>query len=690
MLRRKNPSAAQNQDDAPADPGEAADVDARIEQLVEGEIPIVDGDDIDIVTDVIAAEDADADFIEGEIVDNGRTVSTDKELVVINSSVADKDAITAELKPNQDVLILEAKNGLAELNEYLDSSDTKYSAIHFVTHGNDGYISVNGAIIDAENFDAAPWQEIGEHLTDDGDILLYGCDTAANAEGKALVELIAEASGADVAASTDATGISGDWELEYASGYVDHMSISIDGADFNLTNINVTSNADSGAGTLRQALADAVDGDEITFTLGTNNTITLSSTLTIETSRFSSAGLTIDGSNTDGDNVILDGNNAIRVLTYNISYIGADLTITAKDITVTADAQKKTYGDADAVLTYQVTGLVGNDVLSGNLERAAGENVGTYAIGLGTLSNSNYNISYIGADLTITAKDITVMADAQSKVYGESDPALTYQVTGLVAGDSLSGELTRTAGENVGSYAITQGTLANSNYNITYVGADLIIAAKDISVIADSVSKVYGESDPALTYKVTGLVGTDVLSGSLERESGENVGTYAITQGTLANSNYSINFTAGKFTIEAPAYEYHDYSDGAPDFWMQKINTGRSKNVEALPVSGVNIRMDFAVREMTIDDIAVDLNDSVAYGVSNVDAFVTGQEICVEHSAGDEQEFSFRTSVKLHCAIFDCTELPEEYQVYAGDLAEKAPALKSEFEKILDKMMVLA
>ena len=182
----ENPSAAQNQDDAPADPGEAADVDARIEQLVEGEIPIVDGDDIDIVTDVIAAEDADADFIEGEIVDNGRTVSTDKELVVINSSVADKDAITAELKPNQDVLILEAKNGLAELNEYLDSSDTKYSAIHFVTHGNDGYISVNGAIIDAENFDAAPWQEIGEHLTDDGDILLYGCDTAANAEGKAF------------------------------------------------------------------------------------------------------------------------------------------------------------------------------------------------------------------------------------------------------------------------------------------------------------------------------------------------------------------------------------------------------------------------------------------------------------------------------------------------------------------------
>ena len=45
----ENPSAAQKQDDAQAEPGKAADIDARIEQLVEGEIPIVDSDDIDIV-----------------------------------------------------------------------------------------------------------------------------------------------------------------------------------------------------------------------------------------------------------------------------------------------------------------------------------------------------------------------------------------------------------------------------------------------------------------------------------------------------------------------------------------------------------------------------------------------------------------------------------------------------------------
>lgn len=44
-------------------------------------------------------------------------------------------------------------------------------------------------------------------------------------------------------------------------------------------------------------------------------------------------------------------------------------------------------------------------------------------------------------------------ADAKTKVYGTADPELTYQVTGLKAGDSLTGSLTRDAGESVGSHA---------------------------------------------------------------------------------------------------------------------------------------------------------------------------------------------------------------------------------------------
>ena len=75
--------------------------------------------------------------------------------------------------------------------------------------------------------------------------------------------------------------------------------------------------------------------------------------------------------------------------------------------------------------------------------------------------------------ITITPAAVTVTADAQSKTYGDPDPTLTYQITSgsLVGNDTFSGELTRVAGEDVGSYAIEQGSLAlSSNYTLTYVG----------------------------------------------------------------------------------------------------------------------------------------------------------------------------------------------------------------------------
>ena len=52
--------------------------------------------------------------------------------------------------------------------------------------------------------------------------------------------------------------------------------------------------------------------------------------------------------------------------------------------------------------------------------------------------SSNYSLTFVGANFTITAKPVTVTADPKSKVYGAADPALTYQVTSgsLGSGDS--------------------------------------------------------------------------------------------------------------------------------------------------------------------------------------------------------------------------------------------------------------
>ena len=146
--------------------------------------------------------------------------------------------------------------------------------------------------------------------------------------------------------------------------------------------------------------------------------------------------------------------------------------------------------------------------------------MGTYAINQGTLAlNGNYTLTYISADLTIGAKTVTVTAAAKSKTYGDADPALTYTFApALVEQGYFSGSLNRSPGENVGTYAINQGTLAlNGNYTLTYISADLTIGAKTVTVTAAAKSKTYGDADPALTYtSAPALVGTgDSFNGSL-------------------------------------------------------------------------------------------------------------------------------------------------------------------------------
>jgi large repetitive protein len=157
--------------------------------------------------------------------------------------------------------------------------------------------------------------------------------------------------------------------------------------------------------------------------------------------------------------------------------------------------------------------------LAAVLARAAGEDADSYAISQGTLSlGDNYTISFTGSTLTIASRAISIAASSQHKTYGEDDPQLNYAITAgsLVDGDSFSGSLARTAGEDVDSYAISQGTLSlGDNYTINFTGSTLTITPRAISVAADSRSKTYGHADPILSCKITAgsLVDGDIFSG---------------------------------------------------------------------------------------------------------------------------------------------------------------------------------
>jgi hypothetical protein len=263
--------------------------------------------------------------------------------------------------------------------------------------------------------------------------------------------------------------------------------------------------------------------------------------------------------------------------------------ITPAPLGIAANSATRLYGNTNPAFSATYTGFQNGETtaaLTGALAfvtpAVPASNVGDYTIIPSGQSSTNYSISYVNGTLRVTPVSLMVSADARSKVYGTSDPALTFGTTGLVNNPALgvadtaasvfSGALTRASGETVlgGPYAITQGTLtANSNYTLSsFVGNTLAVMPAALEVVANPQSKLFGTSDPTLTFGVTGLVNNpalgiadtagSVLSGALTRAPGESAlgGPYAITRGSLAaNSNYTLGFTRNNLIITGAAAE---------------------------------------------------------------------------------------------------------------------------------------
>ncbi len=116
--------------------------------------------------------------------------------------------------------------------EYLKGC-TGVDALHVLSHGEAGNLRLGDAAITETNLvdHADILRTIGTALSDDGDILLYACDLAGG-DGVELVGRLAEATGADIAASTDTTGTAeqgGYWVLEATTGPVEARALALDG-----------------------------------------------------------------------------------------------------------------------------------------------------------------------------------------------------------------------------------------------------------------------------------------------------------------------------------------------------------------------------------------------------------------------------------------------------------------------------
>ncbi|HEY6126791.1 MAG TPA: YDG domain-containing protein [Candidatus Acidoferrum sp.] len=263
--------------------------------------------------------------------------------------------------------------------------------------------------------------------------------------------------------------------------------------------------------------------------------------------------------------VALTGNTASNYSLTSMS-VTAAAHITARPITVTATVNTKVY---DGTLAAAAVPMITAGTLAAGDSPNFTEAYGVKDVGAGlTLtpsgavsdgnSGQNYAVTFVAtANGIITARPIAVTADAKSKVFGTTDPPLTYMVTSgsLVSGDSFSGNLSRASGENAGTYAILQGSLtAGTNYMLTFAGANLTItqASSSTTIVASPNPSQLGQS---VTFTATVV---DSSAGSAGTPTGTATfkdGATTIGSGILNGSGQAMltvsSLTVGPHSITA-------------------------------------------------------------------------------------------------------------------------------------------
>src|SRR5690606_1436286 len=158
-------------------------------------------------------------------------------LVVVDARVAEQEGFTLDVPANVTVRVVQNDESGPDAvsNELASNPGRQYDTVHIISHGTPGSLSLGNEVISGGSLTAAQREKLtgwALYLTDEADILLYGCDIAAGSEGEAFITEMAHLTGADIAASTDATGaeeLGGDWDLELATGAIEATALSVAG-----------------------------------------------------------------------------------------------------------------------------------------------------------------------------------------------------------------------------------------------------------------------------------------------------------------------------------------------------------------------------------------------------------------------------------------------------------------------------
>jgi filamentous hemagglutinin family protein len=255
-------------------------------------------------------------------------------------------------------------------------------------------------------------------------------------------------------------------------------------------------------------------------------------------------------------------------------------------------------------------------------------NVGRYGVSAnaGNLNSPNYDIGTIDPGfLQVDPKEVQVIADPRTRLYGDANPNLTVRYFGFAYGQdintagvtgsaSVSTLLNGTTGVGVYNESLTVNAngLSAQNYTFTGVSGTMTITKAPLVVTAINQSRTYGDTtivtdgtsyvisgfrngEDAATANVTGI---PTISVSPTVTATSNVGTYngaiLVNGGTLNAANYEFttagNLIAGNLTVTRALLDvivdnqYRVYGSADP---VLTYSFSGFKNSQTLATSGV-------------------------------------------------------------------------------------------------------
>ncbi|POD96976.1 putative Ig domain-containing protein [Pectobacterium odoriferum] len=474
--------------------------------------------------------------------------TTRKEAVFIDTALTDYQTLVNSVPTGVDVFLLDSsKDGLTQMAAWAETH-TGYDAIHILSHGNEGQVRLGNLTLDSATAEArsADLAKLGTALTQDGDLLLYGCDIAQDT-GKSFVSLLSQLTQADIAASDDLTGATakgGDWQLETTVGKIE------------------TTDAALGA------IAQEYNSLLASPTHGTNDFSQFSGTTAfvnvqpgLQTYDDPNNGFTYVANSTGNvtiQTVSLSGNQVLNTIVTpggNLNYFafkstdGSEFKLSSIDLrglgnyasTFTITGYKDGSAVAGVTQTITLTTTFQTATLSNAFQNIDEVRLTTAATGNGTVTWDNI----VTAPLAASTDNVpSVTATGTNPTYTENGTAV-----GLFTGVSVD---TQDTGQTFTSAAFTVSNVAGSTEYLTLHGINVALSnGNSVSLGSGFGTASVSLSGSIATVSITGatLSNSDMgslLSGMAYGNSSDNPGnaTRTVTLTQLTDSGTSNNTVA--------------------------------------------------------------------------------------------------------------------------------------------------